>query len=239
MPRFVLARRDEVLDLHLLELAHAEDEVARRDLVAERLADLRDAERQLAIGRVEHVLEVDEDALRRLGPQVGERLRIGDRADLRLEHHVERPRLGQVAVEPQFGAHVVRRAGRRASASCSCAVDHRVDEGLLVAGVAPDELVHQDRGVDALHVVALLDVGAPPGGLEVVLQLDAERAVVVGSLQSAVDIRSGKENPRRLHSETIWSIVFADITPLHLTGAGGSVALPGSATPAEPNPALN
>ena len=38
---------DEVLHLHLLELAHPEDEVAGRDLVAERLADLGDAERQL------------------------------------------------------------------------------------------------------------------------------------------------------------------------------------------------
>src|SRR5687767_15561373 len=38
-------RTAEVLHLHLLELARAEDEVPRRDLVAERLPDLRDAER--------------------------------------------------------------------------------------------------------------------------------------------------------------------------------------------------
>ena len=38
---------DEELHLHLLELARAEDEVPGRDLVAERLADLRDAERDL------------------------------------------------------------------------------------------------------------------------------------------------------------------------------------------------
>src|SRR4030095_2429961 len=45
-PVLVPARRvlgwDEVLHLHLLELASAEDEVPGRDLVAERLADLRD-----------------------------------------------------------------------------------------------------------------------------------------------------------------------------------------------------
>src|SRR3712207_1514252 len=49
-PVLVPARRllwgHEVLHLHLLELARAEDEVARRDLVAERLAHLRDAERR-------------------------------------------------------------------------------------------------------------------------------------------------------------------------------------------------
>src|SRR6202020_501051 len=62
-PLLVGARLDEELHLHLLELAGAEDEVARRDLVAERLADLADAERDLlAAGRL-HVLVVDEDAL--------------------------------------------------------------------------------------------------------------------------------------------------------------------------------
>ncbi|SIJ27831.1 Uncharacterised protein [Mycobacteroides abscessus subsp. abscessus] len=38
---------DEVLELHLLELTGAEDEVAGRDLVAEGLADLPDSERRL------------------------------------------------------------------------------------------------------------------------------------------------------------------------------------------------
>src|SRR5206468_5590776 len=50
-PLLVEARRlrcaREVLHLHLLELARAEDEVPRRDLVAEGLADLGDAEREL------------------------------------------------------------------------------------------------------------------------------------------------------------------------------------------------
>src|SRR5262245_45412584 len=38
---------DEELDLHLLELARAEREIPRRDLVAKRLALLRDAEGNL------------------------------------------------------------------------------------------------------------------------------------------------------------------------------------------------
>jgi hypothetical protein len=47
VPLLVGAGLDEELHLHLLELAGAEDEVARRDLVAERLADLPDPERDL------------------------------------------------------------------------------------------------------------------------------------------------------------------------------------------------
>ena len=46
-PVIVLARADEVLELHLLELARAEEEVPGGDLVAERAADLRDAEGEL------------------------------------------------------------------------------------------------------------------------------------------------------------------------------------------------
>ena len=50
-PRRVLGPA-EIFHLHLLELAGAKDEIARRDLVAKRLADLGDAERQLAARRV-------------------------------------------------------------------------------------------------------------------------------------------------------------------------------------------
>src|SRR5699024_8665214 len=60
VPSFVFTGFDEVLHFHLLELAGTEDEVARRDLVAEALADLADAERRLLAGGVEHVGEVDE-----------------------------------------------------------------------------------------------------------------------------------------------------------------------------------
>src|SRR5215211_5277550 len=63
-------RLDEIFDLHLLELARAEDEIARSYLVAKRLADLRYAERQLAISRIQNVFEIDEYALRGFGPQI-------------------------------------------------------------------------------------------------------------------------------------------------------------------------
>ena len=69
-PLKVGARLAEELELHLLELAHAEDEVARRDLVAEGLADLADAERELFARGALDVIEVDEDALRGLGAEV-------------------------------------------------------------------------------------------------------------------------------------------------------------------------
>src|SRR3989442_8980098 len=59
-PLPVAPRLHEELHLHLLELARPEREVAGRDLVAERLADLRDAERDLLAGGLEHVQRSEE-----------------------------------------------------------------------------------------------------------------------------------------------------------------------------------
>src|SRR5262249_46983257 len=98
VPALRVCGRDEELHLHLLELAHPEEEVAGRDLVSEGLADLRDAERRPAARELQDVLEVDKDALRGLRPQVRQRGRILEGADVRLEHEVELARLGQVAL---------------------------------------------------------------------------------------------------------------------------------------------
>ena len=87
----------EELDFHLLEFPRAEREVARRDLVAETLAHLADAERNLHAGAVQNVLEVDEHPLRGLGPEEGLVLFVVNGAGVRLEHQVELARLGQIA----------------------------------------------------------------------------------------------------------------------------------------------
>src|SRR5207253_3559331 len=70
VPLVVLRRRDEELHLRLLELPSSEHEVAGRDLIAERLADLRDAEGRRLARALQDIAKVQEDALRGLGPQV-------------------------------------------------------------------------------------------------------------------------------------------------------------------------
>src|SRR5262245_49623700 len=77
------------LDLHLLELARTEGEVPRRDLIAETLAHLRDAEWDAHPRTVDYVLEVDEDPLGRLRPQEGRVFLAAQRSDNRLEHQIE------------------------------------------------------------------------------------------------------------------------------------------------------
>src|SRR5262245_41155990 len=81
-------RMAEELDLHLLELARAERELLWRDFVAEALAHLGDAERDLHARGVHDVLEVDKNALRGFGPQECRTFLAAKRADVGLEHQV-------------------------------------------------------------------------------------------------------------------------------------------------------
>src|SRR5215469_12085625 len=95
MPLLVGARADEEFHLHLLELPGAEDEVSRGYLVAERLADLRYAERDLPARGLQHVAVVDEDALSGLRAQVGQPFVAFSGAEVRAEQPVEHARLGE------------------------------------------------------------------------------------------------------------------------------------------------
>src|SRR3712207_4181877 len=61
---------------------------------------------------------------------------------------------------------------------CLTAIDHRIAEAADMPRRLPDLRVHDDRAVQPDHVVPTLDVVAPPGVLDVPLQLDAQRAVV-------------------------------------------------------------
>src|SRR2546428_2822173 len=96
-PLHLVGRRHEILKLHLLELAEAKDGVARCDLVAKRLADLRDAEGWAHTRGVQDVSEVDEDPLAGLRPQVDLRTRVLYRPGEGLEHQVELPGFGELA----------------------------------------------------------------------------------------------------------------------------------------------
>ena len=90
-----LVRLDEEFQFHLLELARTEGVVARRHLVAERLAHLRDAEGHLLPRRLVDILELREDGLRGLGTKIGHVRLRGRGADVGLEHQVEGDRRSQ------------------------------------------------------------------------------------------------------------------------------------------------
>ena len=192
VPVVVVAGLHEELHLHLLELAGAEDEVAGCYLVAERLADLGDAERQFRAHGGEHVAEVDEDALRGLGTQPDLVRRVLDRADERLEHEVEHARVGERRAVVRALGGVVEVVGAEALAALRT-FDEGVGEVRGVAAGDPDLRVLDDGAVEAYDVVAVIDHGAPPGLLDVALELDAEGAVVPARTDAPVDL-AGRED---------------------------------------------
>ena len=78
------------------------------------------------------------------------------------------------------------------------AVDERVGEVGEVAARLPDLRRAEDRGVDQHDVVALLHHRPDPGVLDVAQHQRAERAVVVGGAEPAVDLRRRVHEPAPL-----------------------------------------
>src|SRR5207249_6725882 len=152
-----------------------------------------DAEGRPQPGRAEYVGEVDEDALRGLGPEIDLGGGIFDRSDEGPEHQVELTGFGKLAAIVR-----VARAGDLVGAEALVALlalDPRVGEVLNMTGRHPGLRVHDDAGVDADHVVAQLDHRTPPGLFDVVAQRDPQRPEVPEALQTAVNLTG-------LHKET-------------------------------------
>ena len=76
-------------------IVYDEDYFYMATVVAERLADLRDAERDLLAGGFKDVFELGKDGLGGFWPQIGDIVGALDRADVGLEHQVERARFGE------------------------------------------------------------------------------------------------------------------------------------------------
>ena len=193
----------EELQLHLLELPDAEDEVAGGDLIAEGLAHLAHAEGQLPPGGPLDGGEVDEDALGGLRPQIHLVGGVLGDALVGLEHQVEFPDIGEVALAAARAGHLVvpdephqllrghglhihvqtvllhivlHQLVRPVAHLAGLAVDEGVVEGGHMAAGYPHLGIHQNGGVQTHVVGVLLDELLPPGPLDVVLHLHAHRS---------------------------------------------------------------
>ena len=215
VPGFVLAGLDEEFHLHLLELAGAEDEVARGDLVTEGLAHVGDAERRLLTGGGHDVLEVHEDALCGFGAQVVQGVLVFDRTEMGAQHHIEVARFGPLATGAAVGAGDVGHAVfgqlvamllgvaflklvRTLALMAVEAFHQRIVEDGHVAGCDPHGGRQDDGGIHAHHVATGDDHGTPPFALDVVLQRNAERAIIPGGTGSTVDFAGGEHEAATL-----------------------------------------
>ncbi|MPM55592.1 hypothetical protein SDC9_102389 [bioreactor metagenome] len=182
----------EEFHFHLGEFAAAEGEVARIDLIAERLADLGDPERQLLAGGDAHRMEVDENRLAGFGAQVGRMLLVENRPDEGFHHQVEFARFGQV-----FRAAV--RAGGRVfhlvdavAALAFAAVGHQIAELVEVAGSLPHPRVADDGRVESFDIVAGFDHFVPPERFHRALHPRAVGAVIPEAVDAAIDFGTRK-----------------------------------------------
>ncbi len=96
---------------------------------------------------------------------------------------------GSLSVPPQFGQLGARELiGAKATLALAQALHQRVVELADVARGDPDSGRGDQRRVEQLDVVAPLHVGAEPGVAHVVLEQHAERTVVIGIGEAAVDL---------------------------------------------------
>ncbi len=116
-------------------------------------------------------------------------------------------------VAPQFGHSVgVVELVEPEALVAALAVDQRVGEVLQVARGLPHRGRREDGGIEADDVVAELHHRPPPGVLDVAQQQHADRAVVVGRAEPAVDLgRREHEAPTLRQVDDL----------LHQIGGGG------------------
>src|SRR3989441_9652814 len=199
-PLVIGAGFDEELHLHLLELPRAEDEITGRNLVAERLPDLSDAEGRLEAARLLDIEEVHEHALRGLRPQERHRRVFLDRADKSLEHQVELPSLGQVALQA-FGTLALfpdRDLVGTEAPLAGAAVNQRIREPGHVSRGFPHPRMHEHGALEADHVLACRHHVAPPDLADVTFEFDAKRTVVPGAGKAPINLAGGEDKPTPL-----------------------------------------
>ena len=202
----------EELKLHLLELAHAENELTGGYLVTEGLTYLSNAERNLFAACALDISKVNENTLSSLRAEVNLILAVFGNALEGLEHQVELTDIGKVCgtavraldtVLPDVSHHLLVGPAVCVAAVvfneliCAVtglavlAVHQRVGEAAHVAGCHPDFRVHEDCGIQRHVVATLLHELAFPRVFYVVLEKAAQRAVVPRVGQTAVNFGAG------------------------------------------------
>ena len=210
----------EELKLHLFELTGAENEVAGGNFVTEGLTDLRNTEGQLFARGALCCGEVYKDTLRGFGTKINGVCVIFGNTDKGLEHQVELLDVSKImaaalrasdALLFDVGSHFLKAPSGRVVIETIlecvifnelvCSVTHfallavhkGVGETANVTGSHPSLGIHNNGAVKAYIIFALLNELFPPSALNVVLKLNAKRAVVPGVCQATVNFGAGED----------------------------------------------
>src|SRR5579859_1982295 len=193
-PLLHLAGMHKELQVPLLELALAEEEVAGRDLVAESFPDLADAKGYRYARGFQHVVVVQVDVLAGFAAQVGLHALALNHADVGFHHQIELARLGQFAAadrafvlpEVLFGQVIDAE-----TAFAVLAVHQAVNEVLDMPAGFPHARVGDDVAFDADDVVVGLHHRPPPETADIVAQFDAQRPEIVDAGDPTVNFGVG------------------------------------------------
>ncbi len=113
------------------------------------------------------------------------------RAHKSFEHQIEHARLGQFS--PAVGAAFSFFQLVRPPAHFTFfAVHHRVGKSFHMTGGFPDSGMHQNAGIDAFDVVPFVHHGFPPQFFNIFFQFNSQRAVIVTTVNSAVNFAALK-----------------------------------------------
>ena len=111
------------------------------------------------------------------------------------------------------------------------AIDHFVDEQVVVPAALPNLRVHDDRRINPSHainprrtgehiqVIVSQDHVLPPSVLDVTLELDAQGAIIPEAVQAAVDFARLKDEPPSLAQRN--NLLHVHIVMHRLSGGGG------------------
>ena len=124
------------------------------------------------------------------------------------EHHIESARLAQRITiwtfNPIFDNRRIHLLHRHAiwvnavvfedmvgavAAMINRVLTQRINKRIDMPARPPNLLIHQNRRVDAIHIVALIDEHFPPQIHDVALQSDAQRTIIPSSAKTTINIR--------------------------------------------------
>ncbi len=206
----------EELKLHLLKLSYTEDEVTGSDLVTEGLTDLCDTEGKLLSCGSLNVYKVCEYTLSGLGTEINGVLCVLGNALEGLEHEIELSYISEVVLSTGGAGNIVvlnkilhfllRKCvdGLRKNVTGLAApvldeligtetlltfltVHKRIGKSCKVTRCNPGLRVHKDSSVKTYVILVFLNELFPPSTLDVVFELNSERAVVPGVCKTAVN----------------------------------------------------
>ncbi len=162
---------------------------------------LSEAEREVRINRVNDVFIIRENALGGFWAEVGFRGLVCDGTDVGCKHHIKLFNVVPVFFSTSWtfdvfsaellGSNFFGDVGDFVGAEALVTFftfDEWVGESCGVAGSDPGFWIHNNGGIDAVHIVALLDEIVPPFVHNFLFQRDAKWAVVPSTGHAAVDV---------------------------------------------------